>query len=268
MLCYRVLSSRAYRKQITFTCSSYFLSYFYGASHRHLVGLPITILSMVVWLYLYIHSCLLCMWVYAIVWEVVWVSTFVLFLSWKRAIIAQPNITDLILDRTTEWPQSNGEWWMANGKRQLDFSNKLVYFAIASRRNIIPKFMRHASSRGGGYDFKFCRHWLWLPIRYRHPHRLAHRHPHRCLLILWWRQKISFLAAHSHSLPDSQPDAVHNAAVPCVLIIIGIQREARLCILPSLCCEFSLAPVGAFLLHLALFNFPMYGAYAFRLFVA
>lgn len=50
------------------------------------------------------------------------------------------------------------EWGMANGKRQLDFSNKLVYFAIASRRNIIPKFMRHASSRGGGYDLKFCRH--------------------------------------------------------------------------------------------------------------
>lgn len=47
------------------------------------------------------------------VWVIVWVSAFVLFHSWKRAIIAQPNITDLILDRTTEWPQSNGEWRMA-----------------------------------------------------------------------------------------------------------------------------------------------------------
>lgn len=102
-------------------------------------------------------------------------------------------------------------------------------------------------------------------IRIRHrqpqPHRLAHRHPHRCLLILRWRQTISFQAAHSHSLPDSQPDVVHNAAVPFVLIIIDIRIEARVFGLPSLH-EFSLAPFGAFLLHLALFNFPLYGAYA------
>lgn len=61
LLWYRVLSGCAHRKQITFTCSSYFLSYFYGASHRHLVGLPITILSIVVWVYLYIQSSPLCM---------------------------------------------------------------------------------------------------------------------------------------------------------------------------------------------------------------
>lgn len=106
---------------------------------------------------MYIVACCVCECV--TVWVIVWVSAFVLFLSWKRAIIAQPNITDLILDRTTEWPQSNGEW-------QLDFSNKLVYFAIASRRNIIPKFMRHASSAGGGYDFKFSR--IDFGIRIRH----------------------------------------------------------------------------------------------------
>lgn len=157
----------------------------------------------------------------------------------------------------------NGEWQTATW-----FLQQISLFRYCVKTQHYFKIYAACVVGGGGYDFKFCRHWLWLRIRYRHPHRLAHRHPHRCLLILWWRQKISFLAAHSHSLPDSQPDAVHNAAVPCVLIIIGIQREARLCIFPSLSCEFSLAPFGAFLLHLALFNFPMYGAYAFRLFVA
>lgn len=200
------------------------------------------------------------------VWVIVWVSAFVLFHSWKRAIIAQPNITDLILDRTTEWPQSNGEWRMATW-----FLQQISLFRYCVKTQHYSKIYAACVVCGWGLWFQILSTLTLASafgIRHRHPHRLPHRHLHRCLLILWWRQKISFLAAHSHSLPDSQPDSVHNAVVPFVLIIIGIPMEARVCCVPLMCCEFSLAPFAAFLLDLALWNFPpVYGAYVYTSFV-
>lgn len=114
---------------------------------------------------------------------------FVLFHSKNGPIIVQPNITDLILDRTTEWPdwrqeQEQGGMWM---RMATWFLQQISLFRYCVKTQHYSKFMRQAYSLlcpfSGGWieDGKRAmisnsvaqhRHWLW----HTHPH--PHPHPH------------------------------------------------------------------------------------------
>jgi len=98
--------------------------------------------------------------------------------AWRRPIIVQPNITDLILYMTTLWPT----WFLQQislvrncDKTQAELFALFEIYAVCVSF-AMPLFV--------GAAFKLS----------------AFGHRHQCLLILWWRQAISFWFSFSFSI--------------------------------------------------------------------